>query len=78
MRATPRRHLPAVVPRALTGLPFDLSHLRDAATPLGGPIEPIDAPQPSPYDVGCFVPGVMEALKPGKDERHASTEEVPR
>ena len=26
----------------------------------------------------CFVPGVMEALKPGKDERHASTEEIPR
>ena len=25
----------------------------------------------------CFVPGVMEALKPGKDESHASTEEVP-
>ncbi|MGW9636011.1 hypothetical protein [Nocardiopsis alba] len=26
----------------------------------------------------CLVPGVMEALKPGKDDRHASTEEVPR
>ena len=26
----------------------------------------------------CFVPGVMEALKPGKDEGHASTEEIPR
>ncbi|PDP89491.1 hypothetical protein CQJ94_00635 [Glycomyces fuscus] len=25
----------------------------------------------------CLVPGVMEALNPGKDERHASTEEVP-
>ncbi|GAB3726594.1 MFS transporter [Nocardiopsis oceani] len=25
-----------------------------------------------------FVPGLMEALNPGKDERHGSTEEVPR
>lgn len=29
-------------------------------------------------DAVCLVLGVMEALKPGKDERHASTEEVPR
>lgn len=26
----------------------------------------------------CLVPGVMEALNLGKNERHASTEEVPR
>ena len=25
-----------------------------------------------------FVPGLMEDLNPGKDERHGSTEEVPR
>lgn len=25
-----------------------------------------------------FVPGLMEALNPGKDERHGSTEGVPR
>src|SRR5699024_10165462 len=26
----------------------------------------------------CFVPGLMEALKPGNGTRHGSTEEVPR
>ena len=41
------------MPRAtLTDNSFDLSYARDAATTLGGPTEAIDAPQPSPYDVG--------------------------
>lgn len=36
----------------LTDQSFDLSYARDAATTLGGPTEPVDDPQPSPYDVG--------------------------
>lgn len=31
---------------------FDLSYARDTETTLGGPTEPIEDPQPSPFDVG--------------------------
>lgn len=36
----------------LTDSSFDLSYARSAGTTLGGPTEPIEDPEPSPYDVG--------------------------
>ncbi|MFT3924302.1 MAG: hypothetical protein QM778_17330 [Myxococcales bacterium] len=36
----------------LTDRSFDLSYARDTETSLGGPTEPIEDPQASPYDVG--------------------------
>jgi len=36
----------------LTDHSFDLSYARSAETTLGGPTEPVEDPEPSPYDVG--------------------------
>ncbi|MBF6333239.1 glycine amidinotransferase [Nocardia transvalensis] len=36
----------------LTDNSFDLSYARDIETTLGGPTEPVEDPEPSPYDVG--------------------------
>ncbi|QIZ37040.1 glycine amidinotransferase [Saccharopolyspora sp. ASAGF58] len=52
----------------LTDNSFDLSYTRDAQTTLGGPTEPIDEPQPSPYDVGfeMMLDGA-QCLRLGRD-----------
>ncbi|MFD7555142.1 glycine amidinotransferase [Streptomyces sp. NPDC059835] len=52
----------------LTDASFDLSYARDANTTLGGPTEPIDDPQPSPYDVGyeMMLDGA-QVLRLGRD-----------
>ncbi|MEU4729556.1 glycine amidinotransferase [Streptomyces sp. NPDC023588] len=52
----------------LTDASFDLSYARDATTTLGGPTEPIDDPQPSPYDVGyeMMLDGA-QVLRLGRD-----------
>ncbi len=52
----------------LTDNSFDLSYARDARTTLGGPTEPIDDPQPSPYDVGfeMMLDGA-QCLRLGRD-----------
>jgi glycine amidinotransferase len=52
----------------LTDRSFDLAYARDATTTLGGPTEPVDDPQPSPYDVG-FEPMLdgAQVLRLGRD-----------
>ncbi|MFJ8621937.1 glycine amidinotransferase [Kitasatospora sp. NPDC093550] len=52
----------------LTDASFDLSYARDTETTLGGPTEPIEDPQPSPYDVGfeMMLDGA-QCLRLGRD-----------
>lgn len=47
---------------------FDLSYARSTETTLGGPTEPIEDPEPSPYDVGyeMMLDGA-QVLRLGKD-----------
>ncbi|MDR3083364.1 MAG: glycine amidinotransferase [Streptomyces sp.] len=59
----------STMPRpVLTDASFDLSYARDTETTLGGPTEPISAPQPSPYDVGfeMMLDGA-QCLRLGRD-----------
>jgi glycine amidinotransferase len=52
----------------LTDRSFDLSYARDTETTLGGPTEPIEDPQPSPFDVGheMMLDGA-QCLRLGRD-----------
>ncbi|RSM43869.1 glycine amidinotransferase [Actinoplanes sp. ATCC 53533] len=52
----------------LTDCSFDLSYARDTTTTLGGPTEPIEYPQPTPYDVGfdLMLDGA-QVLRLGRD-----------
>jgi glycine amidinotransferase len=52
----------------LSDLSFDLSYARDASTTLGGPTEPINDPQPGPYDTGfeMMLDGA-QVLRLGRD-----------
>lgn len=52
----------------LTDMSFDLSYARDLETTLGGPTEPIEDPESSPYDVGfeMMLDGA-QCLRLGKD-----------
>ena len=52
----------------LTDNSFDLSYARDITTTLGGPTEPIDDPQPCPYDVGLeMMLDGAQVLRLGRD-----------
>lgn len=52
----------------LTDCSFDLSYARDLETTLGGPTEPIETPESSPYDTGfeMMLDGA-QVLRLGKD-----------
>jgi glycine amidinotransferase len=52
----------------LTDRSFDLSYAQAVETTLGGPTEPIETPNPSPYDVGyeMIIDGA-QVLRLGKD-----------
>lgn len=52
----------------LTDNSFDLSYARDIETTLGGPTEPIENPQSSPYDVGYeMILDGAQCLRLGRD-----------
>jgi len=52
----------------LTDSSFDLSYARDTESTLGGPTEPIEDPQPSPFDVGLeMILDGAQCLRLGRD-----------
>ncbi|MDN4596864.1 hypothetical protein [Leifsonia virtsii] len=52
----------------LTDTSFDLSYARDTESTLGGPTEPIEEPQPTPFDVGLeMILDGAQCLRLGRD-----------